>query len=408
MSALSSRKNVANDVETIRKSLESNDLLSTKELILALKSRNDKKQDLYWLTKSNFFMGYVYRLEGDFEKSIIHYLEAIRYSKKADYEDARKDLISLQNRCAAIFEEFKATDLAFNYYNEGIRYALDIEDTTQLINLNYNVAELYRNEARYDSALTLFNHILHHYFSQPSDKNRMYFNTINRLSFTHYSKGEIQEAIAYAEELITKQDKYPQITVYALHNMGIYKASQLLFDESENYFKQAINQIQQIKNADPTHTFKLYLDLGDTYIKSEKKDQALQIYLKAKELIPDITQHPEFFKAYKILADLYYDKKAYSLSREYENLYANSLNEYIETQQKIQEMEIRFNMDLITSNYFADLEKQQEISSIIFYSKLISGCLLALLLSFFAYYRYDKLKIRRSIESALMSLKLGN
>ena len=52
------------------------------------------------------------------------------------------------------------------------------------------------------------------------------------------------------------------------------------------------------------------------------------------------------------------------------------------------------------------VEKQEKIASILFYSRLTSGGLVALLLFVIGYNRYEKLRIKRSIEKQLIHLEM--
>ena len=80
-------------------SLFGEDNLKAKEYLLHLKSLNDSKGSTYWLSKSNYFLGYLYREDQEFGKAIIHYLEAIRYAEEGSYEGFKKDIISIHNSC---------------------------------------------------------------------------------------------------------------------------------------------------------------------------------------------------------------------------------------------------------------------------------------------------------------------
>ena len=63
-------------------------------------------------------------------------------------------------------------------------------------------------------------------------------------------------------------------------------------------------------------------------------------------------------------------------------------------------------MDLITKRYFDEVAKQEQVASILMYSKLISGTLLFLLLFSLWYNWYQKARLRKSIAQELIDLKM--
>ncbi|MEQ9302736.1 MAG: hypothetical protein RJQ14_02380 [Marinoscillum sp.] len=109
---------------------------------------------------------------------------------------------------------------------------------------------------------------------------------------------------------------------------------------------------------------------------------------------------------YKLLANCYFEKNLYAESKKYEDLYSESLNNFLKTQEDIQETDRRYNMDLITKRYFDEVAKQEKIATILFYSKLISGTLLALLLFTIGFNWYQKVKLRKNLVRDLMALKM--
>ena len=128
--------------------------------------------------------------------------------------------------------------------------------------------------------------------------------------------------------------------------------------------------------------------------------------LKAINLIEYTKTNPESFEAYKTLSDLYYSIGDKDKGRFYQEEYFSISQEYIALQQKIQQKDKEYNFELITKRYFDDVKKQDRLASVMMYSKISIGGLLALLIMVVTYFQSEKIRMRKSIERELKSLKV--
>ena len=103
---------------------------------------------------------------------------------------------------------------------------------------------------------------------------------------------------------------------------------------------------------------------------------------------------------------MYYSVNNDILGQKYSELYYNKVQEYLDSQDEIQQQDKEYNFDLITKRYFDEVESQERIASIMQTSKISIGVLVALLLVTIAYHRFDKVRVRRNIEKELTSLQL--
>ncbi len=373
---------------------------------LAIELRNDSEHNgnEYGLVQSNFILGYVERSRNNFGDAVIYYLEAIRYAEDASYESVVKNLISLNKNCGVIFGRFKAYDLAKEYYSKGLNYAIKSNNIKQIVSLKYNLSSVYLDQEDYDEGIKILISIL----PLVDQNSAKYFDILNRLSFAYLSSNNFEESLRYANLIINSaSDASDELLTYAYHNTAVVKKENRLFDDSRQNFLKAIEVIRLSDSfEDSTALFNVFRDLGNFYFSFEKSDLAIESFSNAEKLIPHITQHPKFFELFKDQANLYYSLSEYELSKHYEDLYSKHLNEYLALQEQIRSTDQRYNMDLITKRYFAEVEKQERIASILFYSRLISGTLLFLLIATIAYNRYQKVKLRRSIEKELIALKI--
>ncbi|WP_420315751.1 tetratricopeptide repeat protein [Ekhidna sp.] len=397
---------IAQDLDSITSLLRTGNYQDTKSLIFDLKPEYDNSGDFDWLVKTNYFLGYIFKEEGDFGKSIIYYLEAIRYAEESQSELYSDDLISLYNRCGIIFRKFKSYNLAIEYYSKGLALAHLHEKIKNVININYNLAGIYLDQEDYTKAARLLESLL----AYEEISTRKYYDVLNRLCFAFLKNENYDAAKRYAALIIDKPDESgPKLSAYAYHNLGTIASIHNEYETSDQFFDLGLNFIQSDESLkDKSGEFKLLHDRGKNLVQWGKIADGMDYFEKAEGLISEINQHPEYFNLYKDFANAYYNHGDYSLSKKYEDLYYENLNAYLSVQEEIQETDKRYNMDLITKRYFDEVAKQERIATILLYSKLISGTLLILLLFSVGYNYYQKVKLRRSIIKELIDLKVIN
>jgi tetratricopeptide (TPR) repeat protein len=377
------------------------DLSAAREKALSLREENKNSKDYYLQTKSNYLLGYIYGQEGDFGKSILHYLEAIRNAEKSKYEGVDADIISLNNRCGMIFRKFHSHDLAEKYYNEGILKAISKKDTAQLLIIYYNLAGLYMDKNDYQAALNLLSNKI----SLTQENSEDYLDYLNRMAVVEYEAGNYYYAIQLHEKVLSKlASEDERMLGYSYHNIALNYKKLGQPNEASDFFEQAIEV--KSKASSKKNLFSSYFDLGDLLVEENDLKSGILYLKKAEEILPEVTDKKQEFKLYKVIANAYYLISNYSESKRYEDLYTISLNEYLDLQQEIQELDKMYNMDLITKRYFDEVDKQEKIASILFYSRLTSGSLLILLLAVIGYNRYEKLRVRKLIEQQILNLEV--
>jgi tetratricopeptide (TPR) repeat protein len=398
------RANVNEDLNSISELLSSN-ISAAKELALELREKNANSSNDLWHAKSNYYLGYIYKEEGDFGKAIIHYLEAIRYAKAGDYDDREKDLASIHNRCAIIFRQFKAYNLSEEYYNNGISYSLEAKDTSLFVNIHYNLSGVYRDQDKFNSAIDVLKKVLP--FSDIQSKK--YFDILNRLSNTYLKLGSYDSVKFYSNKILDEENKNNKKHIgYSHHLLAKTYIIEKDFLKAEEHLFETLEVIENYPEKFSVNKarFEALVDLGINSLESGDLDLTFKYYHEAETLLPKLDLRREYFELYKSLANIYYNISFYEKSKYYEDLYTQNLNEYLQIQEEIREADQRYNMDLITKRYFAEVDKQERIADILFYSKLTSGSLLVLLLIVIAYFRYQKVSLRKSIERELIALKL--
>lgn len=357
-------------------------------------------KDSYLLVKANYTKAYLLDdVVGDFGKSILYYLEAIRYAEKSDYNGVTNDLISLNKNCGVIFRKFKAYELALQYYNRALEKAILLGNTEEELSLSYNISNVLIDQERVEEAIALLNKLILNVEKSSAD----YWKFSNRLGNAYYEAGMYQEAINTHLLSLNMNDLSDKNKGYTYHNLARNHFALGNHSTAEVFYHKAIDSKEKLSNK--SYLFSSYKDLGELYLSTKDIPNALAYLNKAEELI-ELVSNEKYFDLYKLKADVLFESKQFIAAKKYEDLFSGSLENYILLQEEIQEADKKYNMDLITKRYFDELEKQERIASILFLSKMISGSLLGLLLIVIGYNRYEKLKLRRTIERELIALRI--
>lgn len=376
-------------------------------LASALQQEANSKNNHYLLVRSNYILGYIQDVvKKDYAQAIIHYLEAIRYGEKTHYEGVEKTLAGLHKNCGIIFRKFNAFDLAEEYYLKGIDYAITAKDLKEEISIKYNLSGVYREKEEYEKALGILENI----HAKVKKDSKKFFDILNRLSNTYLKVGNYDQVIYYSNLIIENPNlNYPRILAFSNHLIGKVHLIQKDFSLANFYFNNTYNVIEENPdnfNRGGTAKFEVFVDLGLSYFRNKDLQAAISYFKSAESILPSIAQRPENLELYKIQANLYYELGYYKKSKSYEDKYAEGLNQYLKVQQEIQETDQRYNMDLITKRYFAEVDKQERVANILMYSKLTSGGLIVLLILVIVYFKYQKFRLRRNIENDLIALNI--
>lgn len=379
-------------------SLLSSDSDSARQLSLQLLKDAEKDDNIYTLVKTNYILGYITKQEKQFEKSVIYYLEAIRYADFGDYEEVEKDRISLRQNIANTFRNFGVNTLATKYNLEALNIAMLNNMTQAIADIKFNQALVYKQEENYGEAIDFFVELLK---ADLVDRNRI----LSEIGICHFLLEDYSEAEKYFNDLATNPSvDAAKFKAKALHNLAEICYEKGLISESIAHLHNAIEIKESTSNTSIYSLFNSYRNIG-RYLYEKGEFSRSEDYLqKATDIAAAVEWDANSFEVYKTLSDLYYSTNRLDLGKKYIDLYSSKVQEYIQTQEKLQEKDNEY-FELLTKRYFDEVQKQEQITEIMFYSKMISGSLLALLLLVVGYNRFEKIRLRRNIEKELVALQ---
>lgn len=377
------------------------DRVQSQNLSLEILNEAKESDDSYALVKSNYILGYINKIEGDFGKAIIYYLEGIRYAEAASYPESQKDLTNLLQNTGIIFKKFGMYELAKDYYNKAMNVAVLHEDIEKYTHLIYLSSMVLKEEKKYREATNLLESTFpnFHLISKKSIAN-----IYNQLGLISNRSGNEENALLNFKKLLQFVDGdkslYPRYASRAYHNIGT-----LYFDKDKfkaavkNYRKSFI--LKQKYSNKPESIFLTSKDIGESYLRLGNYDSARHYLGIAEQYFENSKNIDSYYELYKLMG---LTSKAQGKTEEYakyQGIYATSLEKYLEEQHQIEASDKKYNLDLITQRYFALVAEQDRNQQIQYYSAVGGSFLVTLIVLIIAFFQYRKYRLRKDLEASL-------
>jgi len=350
--------------------------------------------------QANYILGYVTKAQKDFGASVIYYLEAIRKAEMANYETVNKDRISLRRNIANTFRQFRANGLATQYNLEAVEIAEENNVLKQIIILKLNQGIVYRDNTQFSLATKMFKEML------AISTGDYVFEALNEIGITYLDSKDYNNAKVYFDRLENNTPTDHDLRAMALHNLGVIKFEQGDIAESINLLEKAISIFRTNGENNYLGLFNSCQSIGTYLLNLGEFEKAEGFLLEAEELIQYTNSDPDSFEVYKTISELYYTIGNTERGKLYQEKYFNVSQNYISLQEEIQQKDKEYNFDLIVKRYFDEVERQDQMASVMFYSKVSTGSLLLILILVIAYYQTKNIRTRRSIERELKALKI--
>lgn len=236
-----------------------------------------------------FLNGYAYYLQGDYEKALPRFEDALSIGEWSDEVINRSDALFFTGRIYYSQGRLEATITTYSqvieldaeytkaYNNRGVAYhdlgdyERAIADFTEAIELDPNDAFFYYNRGiahydlkKYEQAITDY--------TKAIELDPEYAKAYNNRGNAHMDLGENEQAVADYTQAIELDPEY----AYAYYNRGY---AYIILDE----FEQAIADYTKTIELDPEHA-KAYNNRGVAHENLEEYEQAIADYTKAIEL----------------------------------------------------------------------------------------------------------------------------
>lgn len=301
----------------ISKTLRSRDVDSANyyaELALELSTTNDYE---YGLMVSHYNLGILFRIKGDYDKTLSHYFESLSLAKKL--EDNYYEM-ALLNAIGVVHKIYGKNKLALKYFNECLNQIIGFHTPEALGSIKNNIGEVYLALNEYDSALK---------YGLASLRVRTKVNDTD---------GQVK----------------------TLNNLGKVYANKQNFDSAAYYLNRALALSKSTNNLlGQTET---QIAISEAYLKAGKYEESILRAMEAETLAKALNAKFERLQAYKLLSDAYAKKLDYHEAFNYQKL-AMALGDSIFNEEKEREISLlRLNREAAENELLKNKNELQEVT----------------------------------------------
>ena len=361
-----------------------------------------KRQYPFGLIKSNYYLGFYYNFSDklDYGKSVIHYLESIRYAENhpsdiRGIEWAERACLNL----GIIFRKHQSFDLSIGYYKQGLSIAHKQNDTILSKQLIYSLQNSLEDAGKFDESIEAAYKLI----SISKKYSADYFRSLTKIGVISLKKEDYKFAIQTFEKVNTESLKagHHRYFIQSLNNLGwSYRLKGEMSKALDYYEKSLTKNVDQIDSKYWTHQ-----QQAEIFLQMEKYNLALSNVFDALSLLPEIEKEPDFFEIYKTASIIYDSLNQPTNSAQMANRFIDLKEEYYKNAEEIRIASQQYNMQLIVANYYQELEAQQKALK----TKNIMGSIIVglgtMLLMFVGYHFAYRYKLKRILSKEIERLK---
>ncbi len=269
-------------------------------------------RDSVYLCLSNYWMGMIYEIFGDYQKAIEYDFKSLEIAKKINHK--KLIAISLNNIGLVYSNQKPYYDKALIYFKEYLKISKEDDNDTEIMGANMNIGMQFQRMNNYDSA-------------------EYYYNTAFDLAKKLDNKHHIALSYSFLAEIENVKGNNNQYREYSNNAMKIFKDEGYLIDLAA-----------------------LYYDLSEWFLENNNIDSALYY----SNVMLDIANEYELAtykqNALLRLSSIYTSEKTYG--KAYDNL-----KEYIELKDSITSQETKEKLAQLQTIYEVEI-KDKEIENL--------------------------------------------
>jgi len=366
-----------------------------------------KEDDVFYLVKGHFLLGYLSEYNDDFGNAIIQYLEGARHAELSNIPELAQTNVSTQKNLARILARYKHFDLAHRFNARAVEIAKNnnLEELVILKLLAISKVSYYNNEGKHFEAIALIDSIKSAY----SITDTIIQISLNSKKAYAYNKLGLRDS---SEKYFKKTLVY-DYSINALEYTSVLKhLADLAKDKAEYdsalYYLDLFetNLIPHIYWNVNQHLMDLDNDRAQIFIKMGNVKEAESQFKKLLEHGQMSGLESRHYEYYENVSDFYEDIGNLELALKYKNLFTKGLNEYLIQQKKIEELDKKYNIDLLTERYFEILAMSQEKNRAIRTAQISFGSVILILLTIIIALLYQKYHTRYTLRKELLKIEL--
>ena len=272
-----------------------------------------------WHAKGHFELGWIYRLKGNFEKAHENYALALDLFKKSssdadlgytynrigvtyliqnELDDAEEALVKsleifnkishlrglahVHNNLGILYRQKGDSGRALKHYQNCLKIRRATRDISFLPQVLNNLANLQYYEGKWREAFEAYQEVLK--VSQGLGLLETTASVLDNLGMLSLYFGHIDEALLFGKKAVLLNRELGNLRnlAIALERIGdIYDVKEE-FHLSKNYYRQSLKYFEKLKNE--TASVIILVKLGSHYLKMNKKEAALDYFIRAEDL----------------------------------------------------------------------------------------------------------------------------
>ncbi|MFY0685715.1 MAG: tetratricopeptide repeat protein [Cyclobacteriaceae bacterium] len=402
-------------LETLRKQSISylhTNVDSAEILAQKLQFQGKEENNHYAIVQSYFILGWLQsKKHKNYGRGIIYYLEGIRHAESNPYEGVEETLISLNKNIGFICNKFKNHEGSLKYHQDALKYADMIQNNIQAIGILVNIAISYRNQQEYEMALEFFDKAIGINRIQGNKEKELDIN--NEIGNTQIQAKQYDIAInTFKNNLRLTQSEdynYPSFRSYALANIAecFYNLNE--YEIAAEWYKKSIAFKDSI-NLNVSNPWSYFISLkgyADSQMSLKNYNEALKAYKQAESIANTDTEfNQEYFDVYKSLALLFESTGDFKLANDYNKIHAEKLDQHIILQQKVEQIDKNYNLELITQRYYSLVAQQEKNEKIELYGALTALAFILTVVLFVLISNYREKNLKRQLEKSIRVLNI--
>ncbi|MEQ9303107.1 MAG: hypothetical protein RJQ14_04260, partial [Marinoscillum sp.] len=353
-----------------------------------------------FLIKTYYLMAFIHSHSDNFGDAIIYYLEGARHAELSSNPDLKANLISMYKNLALILGDYKHYELSHKFINEGLRVAKEQNNTKQIIELLNNRIHELISEEKYQEALIEIEGLENGYDISLEQQIAL----SNKSGVVYHNLGDTVLAIKNYLQVINND---PDINP-GTYSMSLLNLVNIYFEKRQNeqatdYYHQTVDF--SLKNELNQRVIRGYQKLGEVLFQLEKYSLALNYFKKGIEYLEEGDISVNSYEIFKEISNTHTALNDYESALKYERIYSVKLEEFIEQQKKIEELDKKYNIQLLTERYFDLLAADQEKKETERLAKFGIGGTSFVFLSILFLMLYKQQRTKLSIEKELTNIE---
>lgn len=363
-----------------------------------------REKNNYYLVKSHLLVAYIYSHINDYGQGIIHYLEGARYAELIEDPKLIKDKLSIHKNLSGILDDYHHYDLAHRFNNNALQIAIQSDNKKEILSLlGINRVHFFMAEKRYQDALVLIDSVFNHF--ELNEKMHIILNNkkgacLVRLDQQEKAKKTFLAAIKFDPKHTAKE------YTYALNNLSLIYKDEEKYDSALYFLSKTKNSIALMGSKINSLEFTIARTKASVYQAMNDIENTLLHFDTALSYVgkPDIGTN--YFEIFKDVSEFYESQNDIAKALAYKSRYSEHLNKYLDQKNKIEELDKKYNIELLTDRYFDLLAAQNDKKEAVRTAQWSMGSVIMLLLFALIFMIQQKIKINREIRRSLLQIEL--